>query len=210
MCKRSKSSNKWLARKNADLYTKQAKQQGYRSRAVYKLMEIQQKDQIFNKGDLVVDLGAAPGSWSQLAVEYIGNTGKIIAVDLLPILPIVGVDLINGDFTIQQTIDQITELLIEQKIDLLICDMAPNTSGIADVDQSRAVYLSELVLDFVKIMLKPDGNMVIKLFQGHGFEGYMQELKKYFRTVHIRKPKASHSESREVYAVAKKFKCTVY
>lgn len=208
MTRRSKSSGNWLNRQHSDLYTKQAKQQGYRSRAVYKLLEIQQKDQIFSANDniIVLDLGAAPGGWSQLAVEYVGTKGKIIAVDLLPIEPIAGVSIIQGDFTQQSTIDQLTMLLSGSKIDLIICDMAPNFSGISDVDQAHAVYLSEIVLDFAKTMLKLDGSLLIKLFQGKGFDQYLQDLKKSFTKVVIRKPKASHSESREVYALAKKCK----
>ena len=208
MTKRTSSSNRWLVRQNNDLYTKQAKQQGYRSRAVYKLQEIQAKDQIFTHGARVVDLGAAPGGWSQLAVEYVGKGGKVIALDLLPIEPIVGVEIITADFTEPATLDQLTKLLAGKKIDLVICDMAPNFSGIRDADEARAVYLAELVLDFVRTTLRPDGNLLIKLFQGAGFTDYVQELKKYFASVAIRKPKASHAESREVYALAKKFKGT--
>jgi 23S rRNA (uridine2552-2'-O)-methyltransferase len=205
MTKRSSSSNRWLARQNNDIYTKQAKQQGYRSRAVYKLLEIQQKDKIFYKGAKVIDLGAAPGGWSQLAIEYVGYTGTVIAVDLLPMDPISGVEIIQGDFSEQYTIDQLLKILLGEKVDLVICDMAPNFSGISDVDQSRAVYLSELVLDFVRTTLKPGGSVLIKLFQGDGFDKYMHNLKQYFAVVVIRKPKASHNESREVYALAKNF-----
>ncbi len=206
MTKRSSSSNRWLNRQNNDIYTKQAKQQGYRSRAVYKLLEIHEKDNIFRKGSTVIDLGAAPGGWSQLAVEYVGKNGKVIAVDILPIEPISEVEIIQGDFTEEQTIDHLSKLLLGKKVDLVICDMAPNFSGISDVDQFRAVYLSEMVLDFVVKILKPEGSMIIKLFQGSGFDKYMHDLKKCFAFVAIRKPKASHSESREVYAVAKKLK----
>ena len=204
MTKRSSSSTRWLHRQNNDIYTKQAKQQGYRSRAVYKLKEIQEKDKIFYKGATVIDLGAAPGGWSQLAVEYVGGAGKVIALDLLPIEPIDGVDIILGDFTQEQTIDQLSKLLSGKKADLIICDIAPNFSGISDVDQFRAVYLAEVVLDFVISTLKPEGSFLIKLFQGTGFEQYMKDLKKNFAFVAIRKPKASHTESREVYAVAKR------
>jgi len=206
MTKRSSSSSRWLNRQSNDIYTKQAKQQGYRSRAVYKLKEIQEKDKIFYKGATVIDLGAAPGGWSQLAVEYVGSAGKVVAVDLLPMEPIAGVQIIEGDFTEDKTIDQLAKLLIGVKVDLIICDMAPNFSGISDVDQFRAVYLSELVLDFVVKILKPDGGFLIKLFQGSGFDKYVNALRKYFAFVAIRKPKASHSESREVYVLAKKFK----
>lgn len=206
MSKRSKSSNIWLNRQHNDAFTKQAKQQGYRSRAVYKLLEIQQKDKIFTPNSVIIDLGAAPGGWSQLAVKYIGKIGRVIAVDILAMESISGVDIIVGDFTEQNTIDQISKLLSGKKADLVICDMAPNFSGISDVDQSRAVYLSEVVLDFVKTTLKVEGCFLIKLFQGDGFDKYVQELKKCFANVAIRKPKASHSESREVYALARKFK----
>jgi 23S rRNA (uridine2552-2'-O)-methyltransferase len=208
MKKRSNSSNIWLARQNNDPYTKLAKQQGYRSRAVYKLLEIQQKDKIFYKGAKVLDLGAAPGGWSQLAVEYVGELGKVIALDLLPIEPISGVDIIQGDFTDDKTIEQLSNILLNTKFDLIICDMAPNFSGISDTDQFRAVYLSEMVLDFAVKTLKQNGTMLIKLFQGSGFDKYMNDLKKCFTSVVIRKPKASHSESREVYALAKKLKIT--
>ena len=205
MNKRGKSSNIWLARQHNDIYTKKSKQHGYRSRAVYKLLEIQQKYQIFKPHSIIVDLGAAPGGWSQLAVEYVGKSSKIIAVDILPIAPIEGVNIIRGDFTKKDTIDQISKLLLEEKIDLVICDMAPNFSGISDVDQSSAVYLSELVLNFVKMTLKGNGSFLIKLFQGEGFDEYIQELKNYFANIVIKKPKASHSESREIYILARKF-----
>lgn len=206
MKKKSKSSKIWLHRQHKDVYTKQSKQQGYRSRAVYKLLEIHQKYQLFTPASIVVDLGAAPGGWSQLAVEYVGKQGKIIAVDILPTEPIPGVHIIQGDFTEQQTIDQIVNLLAGKKADLVICDMAPNFSGINNVDQCRAVYLSELVLDFVKMTLKLGGSLLIKLFQGEGFDKYVHELRTCFASVIIKKPKASHAESREVYALAKNFK----
>ena len=206
MSSTSKSSRQWLDRQHADIYTKKAKQQGYRSRAVYKLLEIHQKYGIFKKGMVVVDLGAAPGGWSQLAAEHVGGQGKIIAIDLLPIEPIPGVDIIKGDFSERSVYDQLISKLSKLKVDLVISDMAPNFSGINNVDQPRAIYLAKLGLDFARSVLDIKGSFLVKLFNGEGFERYVLMLRESFASVVIKKPKASHAKSREVYVLASNLK----
>ncbi len=204
MAKRSKSSKKWLQRQRSDDYVKRAVEAGYRSRAAYKLEELNLRDKILQKGMTVVDLGAAPGGWSQVAVAHVGQ-GNVIAIDLLPIDPIEGVDIIIGDFCEEQIYQQVKKKLDGKKIDLVISDMAPNFSGISDIDLPRAVYLADIALDFAKEVLKPGGCLLVKLFQGEGFVEYVHMLKKIFANVVIRKPKASRAESREVYVYAKNF-----
>lgn len=202
--KRSKSSQQWLDRQHSDEYTRRAKQEGYRSRAVYKLEEIQAKDKVFRPGMTVVDLGAAPGSWSQLAAKYIGKQGRIIAIDILPIDHIPNVEIIEGDFKQQSVIDELIQRS-GSRVDLIISDIAPNFSGDSNVDMPSAMYLAELALDFAQQVLVTKGCMVIKLFQGAGFLEFTQLLKQNFAKVIIRKPKASRRESREVYAVAQDY-----
>ncbi len=203
---RSNSSRRWLDRQHNDIYTAKAKAEGYRSRAVYKLLEIQTKDKIFKKGMIVIDLGAAPGGWSEVARELVGETGKVIALDILPIEPIKGVDIIEGDFREQAVFDQLLIHLKAQqveKVDLVISDMAPNISGVPSVDQPRSMYLAELALELSDAVLKEGGQVFIKLFQGEGFQAYWTMLKKRFKSVASRKPKASRAESREIYVLAK-------
>lgn len=205
MSKRSKSSKLWLQRQRNDDYVKRAQAEGYRSRAAYKLQEINERDKIFKRGMTVVDLGAAPGGWSQIALEYVG-AGNIVAIDLLPIVPIEGVDIIEGDFTDESAHVALINILENRPVDLVISDMAPNFSGIRGVDLPRAVYLAELALDFAKEVLVPGGCLLVKLFQGEGFTEYVHMLKQNFRSVVVRKPKASRAESREVYVYAKNIK----
>lgn len=202
----SKSSQKWLQEHRKDQYVKRAQMDGYRSRASYKLIEIDQKDRIFKPGLLVVDLGAAPGGWSQVAAKLVGPKGKIIASDILNMDPINRVDFVLGDFTDSVVLQNILNLLEKNLVDLVISDMAPNMSGIRGVDQTKAMYLVELALDMASEILKPGGNFVVKAFHGEGFDQYMLELKKRFKRVISRKPNASRSRSREVYVVAKDFK----
>ena len=174
----SKSSQKWLQEHRKDQYVKRAQMDGYRSRASYKLIEIDQKDRIFKPGLLVVDLGAAPGGWSQVAAKLVGPKGKIIASDILNMDPINRVDFVLGDFTDSVVLQDILNLLEKNLVDLVISDMAPNMSGIRGVDQTKAMYLVELALDMASEILKPGGNFVVKAFHGEGFDQYMLELKK--------------------------------
>ena len=170
---RSKSSREWLDRHVNDEYVQRAQVDGYRSRAVYKLLEIQQKDQLIQPGDVVVDLGAAPGGWSQVALELVGEKGAVFALDILQMEAIDGVTFIEGDFREQQPLDKLREALDGRDVDLVISDMAPNLSGMATVDQPRSIYLCELALDFAVQTLKPGGNFLMKIFQGEGFDAYL-------------------------------------
>ncbi|MES9875079.1 MAG: 23S rRNA (uridine(2552)-2'-O)-methyltransferase RlmE [Candidatus Sedimenticola sp. 20ELBAFRAG] len=200
--KRSKSSRRWMDRHVNDEYVKRAQKDGYRSRAVYKLLEIQEKDRILKPGHVVVDLGAAPGGWSQIAEKLVGAKGRVVALDILPMDSLAGVDFIQGDFREEEALQQLRELLNGQAVDLVISDMAPNVTGMSAVDQPRAIYLCELALEFAREVLKPGGSLVVKVFQGEGFDEYIRELRSSFGKVVTRKPKASRSRSREVYLVA--------
>ncbi|MEW8015972.1 MAG: 23S rRNA (uridine(2552)-2'-O)-methyltransferase RlmE [Candidatus Thiodiazotropha endolucinida] len=204
--KRSKSSRQWLNRHFKDEYVKQAQKAGYRSRAAFKLLEIQQKDNIFKPGMKVVDLGAAPGGWCQVARELVGEKGRIVAMDILPMDPIAGVEFIQGDFRETQPLEELEKSLDGEAVDLVISDMAPNVTGIASVDQPRAIYLCELALDFAREVLKPGGCFVVKIFQGGGFDTYLKALRRDFKRVVSRKPSSSRAKSREVYLVAGNFK----
>lgn len=199
----SKQSKRWLQEHSADPYVKRAQKEGYRSRAVYKLLEIQEKDAIVQPGMTVVDLGAAPGSWSQLLVRLVGKRGRVIALDRLSMPAIAGVEFFQADFTEMEAIDNLLNLTGEHQVDLVVSDMAPNTSGIESVDQPKAMYLAELALDFAKHVLKMDGNLLIKVFHGVGFDELLKTMRKSFKKVVIRKPKASRSRSKEAYLVAK-------
>jgi 23S rRNA (uridine2552-2'-O)-methyltransferase len=198
---RSKSSKRWLQEHHQDAYVLKAREQGYRSRAVFKLAEIQQKDRIIKPGQLVLDLGAAPGGWSEYAEQIVGDRGKVIALDLLPIEPIAGVEFIQGDFTEQQTLDQLLTLIDDRRLDLVLSDMAPNLSGMGSVDQPRSMYLGELAFDLACQFLTADGVFVVKLFQGEDFENLIALFRQSFKTVKFRKPDASRSRSSEIYAV---------
>jgi 23S rRNA (uridine2552-2'-O)-methyltransferase len=198
---RSKSSQKWLKEHHDDAYVLRARRDGYRSRAVYKLIEIQHKDQVLKPGQFILDLGAAPGGWSEYAARFVGNKGRVIAVDLLPVEPIAGVEIIKGDFQERETLDQILDLIDRQPFDLVLSDMAPNISGIDTVDQPRSVYLAELAFELARDYLNENGSFVVKLFQGEGFEALTSAFRLAFKSVKYRKPKASRARSREIYAV---------
>jgi 23S rRNA (uridine2552-2'-O)-methyltransferase len=204
--KRSKSSRQWLDRHFNDEYVKKAQKAGYRSRAAYKLLEIQEKDRIIKPGMRVVDLGAAPGGWSQIARDLVGDRGQVIALDILPMDPIAGVEVIEGDFREAAPLEQLRNLLGGEPVDLVISDMAPNVTGMTSVDQPRAMYLCELALDFARESLKPGGGFVIKVFQGAGFDEYIKSVRQSFGRVVSRKPASSRSKSREIYLVAGNFK----
>jgi 23S rRNA (uridine2552-2'-O)-methyltransferase len=203
---RSKSSQRWLQQHFDDPYVKQARLQGYRSRAVFKLIEIQQKDQIIKSGMNVIDLGAAPGSWSQYVHTLIGKKNKIIALDILKIAPLEGVDVLQGDFTENSVFNQLNQMLEGLSINLVLSDMAPNLSGHKNTDQARALYLAELALETATKLLTKQGALLVKVFQGVGFDGYQQQVTQSFKSVVIRKPKASRAKSNEVYILATGFK----
>ena len=202
---RSKSSTRWLQEHFDDEYVKLSQKEGYRSRAVYKLKELQQKDRLIQHGMTVLDLGAAPGGWSQYGVELVGKNGRVIASDILPIDPLPFVEFIQGDFTEERILNEILELIGNDKADVVISDMAPNLSGNDAVDQPSSIYLCELALDISKQILAENGTMVVKLFQGAGSDEYLKEVRQCFRQVKIRKPKASRARSREVYVVAQRY-----
>lgn len=203
---RSKSSGSWLRRHVTDPFVKQAQVDGYRSRSAYKLIELDERDRLMRPGMRVLDLGSAPGGWSQVAAKAVGAKGRVLATDILPMDPIGNVDFIQGDFTSDTVVEQIKAWLGDGKFDLVVSDIAPNLSGIDSADQARSIYFLELALDTVRLMLKPGANFVAKMFQGQGSDEYVKELRKHFGKISIRKPKASRPESREVYIVAKEFK----
>jgi len=203
---RSKSSAGWLKEHFDDQYVQKSRQDGYRSRASYKLVELDQKDKLFRPGMTVVDLGAAPGGWSQVAVEKVGDNGVVIASDILEMEAIPDVTFIQGDFTEDEVYEQIMSAINGRPVDLVISDMAPNMSGMSAIDQPKAMYLVELALDLATRTLKKDGVFLAKVFQGEGFEEYLKQIRDNFKTVVTRKPEASRARSREVYLLAKGFK----
>lgn len=199
----NKSSRRWLKEHFSDIYVKQAQQSGFRSRAVFKLIEINKRDHLFKPGMIVVDVGAAPGGWAQLVSSLIKPTGRVIAVDLLPMEPINSVEFIQGDFSDENILNKLQEQLALDQVDWVISDMAPNMSGNESIDVPRSMYLAESVLDFSLKVLNQTGGVLIKLFQGEGFDTLVNELKQRFKTVALRKPKASRGRSREIYILAK-------
>ena len=203
---RSKSSNQWMQEHVDDEYVKKAKAMGYRSRSTFKLIEIQQKDKIIKPGMNVIDLGAAPGGWSEYARKIVGKKNKVIALDLLEIDPIDGVDFIQGDFRENEVLDELYQVLNGAPVDLVMSDMSPNISGNKGMDQPRSIYLAELALDTAQTVLSKGGVFLIKMFQGVGFEEYKREVAGCFSKVVIRKPNASRARSKEVYILAKGFK----
>ena len=203
---RSKSSHRWLREHFNDHYVKQSQKEGYRSRASYKLQELQEKDRLIKPGMTVVDLGAAPGGWSQVAAELVGHKGRVLASDILEMDALAGVDFVQGDFTEEEVFDQLLEKLGEERADLVISDMAPNMSGVRAVDQPASMYLVELAVDMARQTLKPGGAFVAKVFQGEGFDELIRDLRSQYQTVVTRKPGASRPRSREVYVVARGFK----
>lgn len=202
----SKSSKQWLREHFTDPFVKQAQSEGYRSRAVYKLLEINKRDHIFKPGMLVVDLGAAPGGWSQVAAKLVQPKGTVIALDLLEMEPIEGVHFIQGDFANEQVLSSLEKILNREKPDIVLSDIAPNLSGNASIDLPRSMYLADCVLAFALEVLNKNGILLMKVFQGEGFESLLAEIKRNFSKVVIRKPKASRGRSREVYILARELK----
>ncbi|WP_371194289.1 23S rRNA (uridine(2552)-2'-O)-methyltransferase RlmE [Glaciecola sp. SC05] len=203
---RTKTSKKWMDEHVNDPYVKQAKIDGYRSRASYKIIEINDKDKLFRTGSIVMDLGAAPGGWSQVVAPLIGNSGHLIASDILPMDGIGGATFIQGDFTDEAVYEQIVAALNNEKVDVVMSDMAPNISGVNTTDQYSSIYLVELALDMARNVLKPGGSFCAKVFQGVGYEEYVKDVRRSFDKVVVRKPAASRPRSREVYIVGKGFK----
>ena len=200
---RSKSSRRWLDRHVTDAYVHRAQAEGYRSRAAYKLLELNERDRFLRPGARIVDLGAAPGGWAQVAARVAGPSGRVIALDLLPMEPIPGVTFLQGDFRSDEVLEALRAETGPRGIDVVISDMAPNVSGVAAVDQPRAMHLAELALDFAGECLNEDGTLVVKLFQGAAFDEFVGAVRQRFRRVAVRKPRASRPESREVYLVAR-------
>jgi 23S rRNA (uridine2552-2'-O)-methyltransferase len=202
MGKKKSSSRAWLKEHHDDPFVQRAQREGYRSRAVYKLIEINEKDRLIQPGMSVLDLGSAPGGWSQVAGVLVGDRGRVLASDILPMDHLPNVTFIQGDFTEQETYDQLIQALSGRRLDVVISDMAPNMSGLAAVDQPRAMYLVELATDLALRALSPGGAMLTKVFQGEGFEEWFRQIRERFERVITRKPSASRSRSREVYVVA--------
>jgi 23S rRNA (uridine2552-2'-O)-methyltransferase len=206
MTKRSKSSTRWLAEHAADPYVKRAHEEGWRSRAAFKLEEIQKTDRILRPGMTVVDLGAAPGGWSQYVARTLGGKGRVIAMDILEMPGIAGVEFLRGDFNDEAVLRRLLELLGGDKVDLVLSDMAPNMMGISDVDHDRSMNLVELAVDFATRTLRPGGDFLAKVFQGRGFQPLVAQLRQQFESVKLRKPKSSRARSAEVYVLARGYR----
>lgn len=204
--KRQAKTHAWHQQHVSDFYVRQATEQGWRSRAAFKLLEIDDKDHLLRPGITVVDLGCAPGGWCQVAARQLKGSGRIIGVDLLEMVGIGGVSFIQGDFTEDAVLAQLEAAGIDNGVDLVLSDMAPNITGVDSADQAKSYYLAELAMDFARQHMKPDGAFLIKVFQGAGFEDYVKQMRAIFRTVVVRKPKASRDRSREVYLLAKGLK----
>lgn len=200
---RSKTSNAWLKEHMQDPYVQMAQKDGYRARAAYKLLEINEKDKLIRPGTVLADLGSTPGSWCQVAARIVGEQGRVFALDILPMDPVPGVAFIQGDFREQEVLDQFVELLDGRALDLVISDMAPNISGMSAMDQARSFHLTELALEFARDHLKPGGSFLVKVFQGSEFQAYLKEMRELFSEVATRKPKASRDRSSEVYLLGK-------
>ena len=203
---RSKSSNDWMKEHFDDHYVKLAQKAGYRSRSTFKLEEIDKKDKLMRPGMTVVDLGSAPGGWSDYALRKVGDKGTVVALDILPMTPLTGVHFIEGDFREDSALDELNDVLNGQQIDLVLSDMAPNITGVSSIDQPSSMYLVELALDFALTNLSKQGSFVVKVFQGEGFEQYMKAMRDGFQKVVTRKPDASRPRSREVYLLGKGLK----
>ncbi|RUS69198.1 hypothetical protein EGW08_023043, partial [Elysia chlorotica] len=199
------SSKRWVEEHNSDQYVALANKLGYRSRASFKIIEIQEKYKIFKPNNFIIDLGAAPGGWSQQIVKYIGSKGKIIALDLLDMPPIAGVDFIKGDFSGDETYEKLCKMVDNQKIDTIVSDMAPNMSGNKTSDQAKSIYLLELALDFAQTNLKKDGCFIAKVFQGQGSDEFLKLVREHFKKVTQFKPKSSRPRSREFFMIAQGF-----
>lgn len=202
----SKTSKGWLKEHFDDEYVRRSQEDGLRSRASYKLLEIQEKDGLIERGMTVVDLGAAPGGWSQVAADLVGGNGRVVASDILPIDSLAGVEFLQGDFTEQAVLDQLLEMLPAAGADLVMSDMAPNMSGMRDIDQPRVMYLAELALDLARSVLRPGAYFLVKVFHGEGLREFEAQLKADFATLKVRKPKASRARSSEIYLLAGGFK----
>jgi len=200
---RTKTSKAWMREHVTDPYVRRAKQEGYRSRSVYKLIEVLEKDKLVRLGMTVVDLGAAPGGWSQVLAPLVGSAGRVIALDVLEMAPVEGVAFIRGDFSETATLERLEKELSGRHIDLVISDMAPNISGVGLVDQARSVGLAELALEFARDRLKPGGSFLVKMFQGSGIDEFRKQLAESFTTVAVRKPRASRDRSSELYLLAR-------
>ncbi|GAB4182241.1 MAG: 23S rRNA (uridine(2552)-2'-O)-methyltransferase RlmE [Wenzhouxiangellaceae bacterium] len=200
---RSKSSQRWLREHFDDHWVKRAQQEGWRSRAVFKLEEIQEKDQLLKPGQVVVDLGAAPGGWSQWTAALQDGNGTVLALDILPMEPLANVEFILGDFREEEPLQKLQQALAGRQVDIVLSDMAPNISGMKAVDQPRAMYLAELAADFAAQHLKPGGDFLVKVFQGEGFDSFLSSLREQYTRVLTRKPKASRPRSRELYLLAR-------
>jgi 23S rRNA (uridine2552-2'-O)-methyltransferase len=205
MPKRSKSSARWLAEHASDEFVKRAQREGWRSRAVFKLDEIQSRERLLRPGMRCVDLGAAPGGWSQYAARVLGGSGRIVATDILPMDAIPGVEFVQGDFREESVLNAVLAAVGSDKVDLVLSDMAPNMAGIDAVDQPRSMYLAELALEFADRVLAPGGDALVKLFQGAGFDEFMREARRRFGRVVTKKPKASRTRSPEIYLLARQF-----
>jgi 23S rRNA (uridine2552-2'-O)-methyltransferase len=205
MPRRTGSSQRWRQRQERDIYVEQATRAGWRSRAVFKLEQIQDKERLLKPGAIFVDLGSAPGSWSQLAVRLVGSTGRVIAIDLLPMEPIPGVEFLQGDFTAPETLESFRNLVGPKPVDLVMSDMAPNISGNRAMDQPRSMALLDEALLFAREVLRPGGDFLVKAFQGEGIDAFTRELRSHFKVVKTLKPKASRPESREIYLLARSF-----
>mgnify|MGYP001818624422 CR=1 FL=1 len=206
MAKKKSSSKAWLKEHRDDPYVQQAQREGYRSRACYKLLELQDKDRLIRPGMTVVDLGSAPGGWSQVAADLVGHNGRVVASDILPMDALAGVEFIQGDFTEEHVFDRIMAAVGDQPVDLVVSDMAPNMSGMTAVDQPRSMLLVELALDLARRVLAPGGSFVAKVFQGEGFDALVRDARASFDKVLTRKPQASRPRSREVYLVARGYR----
>lgn len=204
--KRTASQSRWLQEHFKDVYVQEAHKHGLRSRASFKIEEIQERDRLFKPGYKVVDLGAAPGGWSQYATTCVGENGRVVACDILPMDPIYGVDFLQGDFREQSVLDELLRIVGDTEVDVVMSDMAPNMSGNLAVDQPRAMYLVELAFEMCNQILKKGGSFVVKVFNGEGTEAYLRMLRSAFKEVKVRKPDASRSRSREVYYVGLGFK----
>ncbi|WP_198266144.1 23S rRNA (uridine(2552)-2'-O)-methyltransferase RlmE [sulfur-oxidizing endosymbiont of Gigantopelta aegis] len=203
---RSKSSSEWLQEHFKDQYVLKSQKDGYRSRAAYKLLQIQEKDKLIKQGMNIVDLGSAPGGWSQVARQFVGSKGKVVALDILPMDQLAQVEFIQGDFQEDSVLEELLKVLNNQPVDLVISDMAPNVTGVKAVDQPKSMYLLELAIDLADQVLKPQGSLLMKVFQGEGFQPLLAELRKRYQKVITRKPDASRSRSSELYLLAKGFK----
>jgi len=202
----STSSRRWLEEHLDDEYVLRAKKEGYRSRAVYKLLEIDDKDRLLRPGMTVIDLGAAPGGWSQVARRRLGESGRVLALDILEMDNLAGVEFLCGDFREESAMNELLEMLGDSRVDLVMSDMAPNMSGVRDMDKIRAMYLVELTFDLAQQVLRPGGDLLMKVFQGPGYDQLLKELRAGFTKVVTRKPKASRARSAEVYLLARGFK----